>query len=61
MFQRSSDIATGPGTTFDAADQNANQGDGKDVKRKSPKTDFPSQLANPANNAGFALSRRLYD
>jgi hypothetical protein len=23
--------------------------------------DFPSQLANPANYAGFALSHRLYD
>ena len=26
----------------------ANQGRGKDVERKSPKPDFPSQLANPA-------------
>ena len=44
----------------DAADQKTNQGGGKDVGRKSPKTDFPSQLANPAHCAGFALSHRLY-
>ena len=47
------------GKTPDAADQRTNQGRGKDVERKSPKTDFPSQLANPANHAGFALSHRL--
>ena len=46
--------------TVDAAEQKADQGRGKDVERKSPKADFPSQLANPANNAGFALSHRLY-
>ena len=46
--------------TLDAADQKTNQGGGKDVERKSPKTDFPSQLANPAHYAGFALSHRLY-
>jgi hypothetical protein len=45
---------------LDAADQKTNQGRGKDVERKSPKTDFPSQLANPAYYAGFALSHRLY-
>src|ERR1017187_5034812 len=44
---------------LDAAHQKTNQGRGKDVERKSPKTDFPSQLANPAYNAGFALSHRL--
>jgi hypothetical protein len=44
----------------DAVDEKADQGRGKDVERKSHKTDFPSQLANPANNAGFALSHRLY-
>src|SRR5271167_1095312 len=44
----------------DAADQKTNQGRGKDVERKSPKTDFPSQLANPAHDAGFALSHRPY-
>ena len=33
----------------------------KAVERKSPKPDFPSQLANPANCAGFALSHRLGD
>ena len=37
-----------------------NQGRGKDVERKSPKIDFPSQLANPAHCARFALSHRLY-
>src|SRR5579872_745631 len=47
--------------TVDAAEPKTNQGRGKDVKRKSPKTDFPSQLANPAHYAGFALSHRLYD
>jgi hypothetical protein len=45
----------------DAADQKANQGRGKDVERKSQKADFPSQLANPAHYARFALSHRLYD
>src|ERR1019366_4968824 len=45
---------------LDAAHQKTNQGRGKDVERKSPKTDFPSQLANPAHYAGFALSHRLY-
>jgi transposase len=45
----------------DAADQETNQGRGKDVERKSHKTDFPSQLANPAHYAAFALSHRLYD
>src|SRR6266567_7638020 len=44
--------------TPDAADQKTDQGGGKDVERKSPKTDFPSQLANPAHYAGFALSHR---
>src|ERR1700722_20230930 len=44
----------------DAADEKTNQGRGKDVERKSPKTDFPFQLANPANCAGFALYHRLY-
>src|ERR1035441_5689781 len=44
---------------LDAAHQKTNQGRGKDVERKSPKTDFPSQLANPAHYAGFALSHRL--
>jgi hypothetical protein len=47
--------------SFDAADEKTGQGGGKDVARKSPKTDFPSQLANPANYAGFALPHRLYD
>src|ERR1035438_5153301 len=46
--------------TVDATVQKANQGRGKDVERKSPKPDFPSQLANPAHYAGFALSHRLY-
>ena len=46
--------------TADAAEQKANQGRGKDVERKSPKADFPSKPANPANCAGFALSHRLY-
>ena len=32
---------------------------GKDVERKSPKPDLPSQSANPAHCAGFALSHRL--
>jgi hypothetical protein len=32
----------------------------KTLRGKVQKTDFPSQLANPANNAGFALSHRLY-
>src|ERR1017187_10441375 len=45
--------------TLDAADQKTNQGRGKDVERKSPQTDFPAQLANPAHYAGFALSHRL--
>src|ERR1700692_747414 len=45
----------------DAAEPKTNQGRGKDVERKSPKADFPSQLANPAQYAGFALSHRLYD
>jgi len=45
---------------LDATDEKANQGRGKDVESKSPKTDFPSQLANPAHYAGFALSHRLY-
>src|SRR5664279_3083568 len=59
----------GPGTsrrtlqrrrkTVDAADQETNQGRGKDVERKSQKTDFPFQLANPANYARFALYHRL--
>jgi hypothetical protein len=49
------------GKAIDAAQQKTNQGRGKDVDRKSPKADFPSQLANPANCAGFALSHRLYD
>jgi hypothetical protein len=38
----------------------ANQGRGKDVWWKSQKDDFPPTLANPANNAGFALYHRLY-
>jgi len=37
-----------------------NQGGGKDVARKSPKTEFPSQLADSAQHAGFALSHRLF-
>src|ERR1700720_811579 len=45
----------------DATDKKTGQGRGKDVERKSPKTDFPSQLANPAHYAGFALSHRHYD
>src|ERR1035441_5611235 len=45
----------------DAADEETDQGRGKDVERKSPKTDFPPQLANPAHYAGFALSHRHYD
>ena len=43
----------------DTVDEKAGQGGGKDVARKSPKADFPSQLANPANYAGFALFHRL--
>src|ERR1022692_944856 len=46
---------------LDAVDQEADQGRGKDVERKSPKADFPFQLANPAKHAGFALYHRLYD
>jgi len=46
--------------TLDAADQKADQGGGKDVERKSRTTDFPSQLAHPANYAGFAFFHRLY-
>src|SRR5580658_7137344 len=45
----------------DSADQKTNQGSGKDVERKSPNADFPSPLANPAHDAGFALSHRLDD
>src|ERR1019366_4440104 len=45
----------------DAANEKADQGRGKDVERKSHKTDFPFQLANPAKCAGFALYHRLYD
>ncbi len=45
---------------INAAEQKTDQGRGKDVERKSPKTDFPSQLANPAQYAGFALYHRLY-
>ena len=45
---------------LDAAHQKASQGRGKDVWWKSQKDDFPSTLANPANNAGFALYHRLY-
>src|ERR1019366_3995083 len=33
----------------DAADEETDQGRGKDVERKSPKTDFPPQLANPGH------------
>ncbi len=33
----------------------------KTLVGKVKKTTFPHQLANPANNAGFALSHRLYD
>jgi hypothetical protein len=32
----------------------------KTLEGKVQKTDFPFQLANPANCAGFALSHRLY-
>jgi hypothetical protein len=46
--------------TLDAADEKAGQGHGKDVEWKSQKDDFPTPLANPAHNAGFALSHRLY-
>src|ERR1035438_9916474 len=45
---------------LDAVDQEADQGRGKEVERKSPKADFPFQLANPAKYAGFALYQRLY-
>jgi hypothetical protein len=31
-------------------------GYGKDAERKSPTTDFPSPLGNPAHPAGFPLS-----
>ena len=51
--------AVGADHPVDAADQKTNQGRGKDVERKSQKTDFPFQLANPANCAGFALYHRL--
>ena len=38
-------------------DENAGGRDcGKDAKRKSPKTDFPALLGNPAKPAGFPLS-----
>ena len=43
--------------TPDAAEPKTDQGRGKDVERKSS---FPSQPANPAHHAGFALSHRLY-
>src|ERR1039458_8921307 len=43
----------------DAVDEKAGQGRGKDVERKSHKTHFPSQPANPAYCAGFTLSHRL--
>jgi hypothetical protein len=48
------------GKALDAADEKAGQGCGKDVERNTPKTDFSSQLANPAHYAGFALYHRLY-
>ena len=35
------------------------QGRGKDARWKSPKTDFPTALGNPAKCAGFPLSHRL--
>src|ERR1039458_706800 len=35
------------------------QGRGKDARWKSPKTDFPIALGNPAKCAGFPLSHRL--
>jgi hypothetical protein len=47
--------------TPDAAEQETNQGRGKEVERKSLKADFTSQLANPAQYAGFAPSHRLDD
>jgi hypothetical protein len=47
--------------TVDAAGEKTDQGRGKDVERKSPQKDFPSQLANPAHYAGFALSHRHCD
>src|ERR1035441_7134268 len=40
---------------LDAAHQKTNQGRGKDVERKSPKTNFPSQLANPILIAGHRV------
>src|SRR5665213_3662469 len=45
----------------DATLPKTNQGRGKDVERKCPNADFPSQLANPAHYAGFALSHRHDD
>src|SRR5438874_1820351 len=35
------------------------KGCGKDAEWKSPNTDFPTPLGNPANNAGFPLSHNL--
>jgi hypothetical protein len=46
-------------TRLSVFDEKAAQGRGKDVERKSHKTDFPFQLANPTNYAGFSLSHRL--
>lgn len=34
-------------------------GCGKDARRKSPKSDFPASLGNPAHNAAFPLSHSL--
>src|ERR1700689_3220581 len=37
----------------DATDKKTGQGRGKDVERKSPKTDFPSQLAKARTRPGI--------
>ena len=44
----------------DAADQKQIKAMEKTLGGKVTKQDFPSQLANPAPCAGFALSHRLY-
>src|SRR5271163_1748797 len=46
---------------LDAAHQKASHGHGKAARWKSQKANFPTSLANPAHNAGFALSHRLCD
>ena len=38
------------------AKKRGGEGCGKDVGWKSPKTDFPTPLGNPAKYAGFPLS-----